>query len=297
MQCTVENRSWMINDALRWGEACLRDRGVGEHYIEATYLLSAILGCKRSDLFLKRDHVLSSHEKEIFLDAIERRSGGEPPQYITGSQEFRGLNFVVTKDVLIPRPETELVVEEVVRRLASWGDNPAMILDMCTGSGCIAVSVAKEVSSAKVYAVDISSGALDVARENAVYNGTAGSIEFLKGDLFSPLDTMGLDGEVDLVVSNPPYISEDMMETLPPEVGLFEPFGALFGGSDGLEFYRRIVAEAPVYLKEGGYLIMEIGYSQAGHVVDILKACGAFGGVQIRKDYAGIDRVVTTSRL
>lgn len=216
-----------------------------------------------------------------------------PIQYIMGSAEFCGLDFRVDERVLIPRPETELLVESAAR-LALHGRTRAdtlNILDLCTGSGNIAISLAagpltKGISNCKIVASDISADALDVAARNAVSNGVYGRIEFVKSDLFS-----NIKDRFDIIVSNPPYIAENEFLTLQEDV-LREPKIALSGGVDGLDFYRRIIDALPGHLKRGGYVIMEIGYLQKNAVADIIRNNGAFEVSEIMKDHNGIDRVI-----
>ena len=182
---------------------------------------------------------------------IERRAQREPLQYITGRQEFWGLDFMVTPDVLIPRPETELIVETA---LAACQDRsrPLTIIDLCTGSGCIAISLAKELPAARIFATDTSAKALAVARENARRHGVSDRIRFLEGDLFGPLEELDLQGQVDIIVSNPPYVPSGDRPALQPEVRDYEPELALFAGPEGTEIHRRIIGTAPRFLKKNG---------------------------------------------
>ena len=208
-----------------------------------------------------------------------------PIQYIIGRTEFCGLDITVNEDVLIPRPETELLVDKVAAIARNNGQG-IRVLDLCTGSGCIAIALTKRVSDCKINASDISDKALDVARLNASRHGVSDKISFFKSDLFG-----NIDDRFDIIVSNPPYIARFEFETLQKEV-LREPRMALDGGEDGLDFYRKIVADAPDHLRPGGQVIFEIGFGQAGEVCKILQERGVFKVVGIEKDFNGIDRVV-----
>lgn len=285
----MTERKRAIREALSLAAKALAEAGVPDPLAEAEYLLTHILKCTRPGLFLDTGRMLTGDEAAAFKAAIERRKKREPAQYIAGDVEFRGHTIKVTRATLIPRPETELAVDEALIGAGAVGSG-AVIVDLCTGSGCIAVSVAVEFARCRVYATDISSAALEVARENAVLNGVADRVEFLEGDLFAPLPER-LEGAVDIIISNPPYVSLPEMEGLAPEVRDFEPETALFGGTDGLDFLRRIIAEAPRYLKKGGRLIMEIGYSQSEKVKEMAGKDGRYEAISLRKDYSGIERI------
>jgi release factor glutamine methyltransferase len=213
---------------------------------------------------------------------ITRRAKREPLQYILGTQEFLGLEFVVTPAVLIPRHDTEVLVTEAVKR----GSGCRSILDIGTGSGCVAVTVAKALPEAEVCTVDVSGEAIEVARGNAERNRV--SVQFFQGSLFEPF----AGKRFDMVVSNPPYITSADLATLQQEVRDFEPEGALDGGGDGLDFYRRIAADAPAFLNPGGWLLFEVGAGQAGEVLELLKAGGFTNERFTQTDPAGIERVV-----
>ena len=207
--------------------------------------------------------------------------------------------FKVNREVLIPRPETELLVEEAVNSVCS-GIKDVTVLDLCTGSGCIAICIAKEIKERgglKVYAVDISGGAIAIARKNAERHRVEEKITFLVGDLFSVIKPLGLEGKIDLIVSNPPYVSKEAMERLQPEIKGYEPVLALYGGEDGLDFYRRIIREVPRYLKQQGGLIMEIGFNQARHVRNLFEKEKVFSRIEVRRDLAGIERIIKASYL
>jgi len=288
-----------INEVLRWAREYLSRLDVPEPYMEGEYLLMHVLGCQRKDLLIHPERVLTSDEVKRFSGVIERRGRREPSQYILGEVEFRGLLFKVNREVLIPRPETELLVEEAVNSVCS-GIKDVTVLDLCTGSGCIAICIAKEIKERgglRVYAVDISGGAIAIARKNAERHRVEEKITFLVGDLFSVIKPLGLEGKIDLIVSNPPYVSKEAMERLQPEIKGYEPVLALYGGEDGLDFYRRIIREAPRYLKQQGGLIMEIGFNQAGHVRSLFEKEKVFSRIEVKRDLAGIERIIKASYL
>jgi len=221
----------------------------------------------------------------------ERRAHGEPLQYISGHVEFLGLIINVGKGVLIPRPETELLAEEAIKLLkettplSKGGQGGVNVLDLCTGSGCIALALAKYLPNVFAYGVDQSNAALSYARQNALLNGI-GNVSFFNGDLFAPVKGMCFDA----IVSNPPYVKKGDILTLQREVRYYEPIEALDGGEDGLDFFRRIFVEAPMFLKEKGLLIMELGVNQSGAVEEFASKAG-FGKIKFVKDYASIERI------
>lgn len=286
-----EEKKLTVRNALSWGGRELLKSGVPDPRVEAEYLLSFVLKAKRHELFTGSERVMTEKEIDEYEGFIKRKTLREPSQYITGETEFRGLSFKVTPQVLIPRPETELLVEEAVNILKGL-KSKGIVIDLCTGSGCIATSIAKELDNVLVYAVDISKEALKVAGINAARHNVGSRVKFMEGDLFTPLAGLGLKGKADIIVSNPPYISKDEIEKLPPEIKDFEPVQALQGGADGLEFIRRIIIGSPEYLTPGGYLIMEIGWNESPAVKEIILKSWAYGDIEIKKDLSGIERVV-----
>ncbi len=296
----VEKDIWTIFKSLSWAEAYLKRFKIPEAKIDAEYLLSHILKYKRQKLYLNSEKQLTNMEINTFKGFIQRRSKREPIQYIIGEEEFRGLIFKVTRDVLIPRPETELVVEEAVKIIegqrAKGKGQKINIIDLCTGSGCIAVSAAKESPDSKIYATDISEKALSVAKENAERNDVENKITFLQGSFFEPLKNLGLEEKIDIILSNPPYVSKKDMEKLQPEIKEYEPHLALYAGEDGLDSYRKIIPEAFAYLKKGGCLILEIGYGQAEGVKELFAHYPAYDKIEIIKDLSGIERVVEAKK-
>lgn len=250
-----------IREALRLAEARLEQAGVPDADVDAAYLLASVLKEDTLAMRINGHRELAAPQRAAFDAFCDRRAAREPLQYILGETEFMGLTFHVEPGVLIPRADTEILVEKAL----AWMKPGARVLDIGTGSGAIAVSLAKLGRQAQVTAVDVSDRALEIARRNAERNGAA--VEFVKSDCFSALKGR----KYDMIVSNPPYISEDEMRGLMPEVTR-EPELALFGGTDGLDFYRRISREAPEYLNEGGCLLFEIGWLQKDAVSALVKA-------------------------
>lgn len=272
-------------ELLQEGESALALAGVPEPGLDAWYLLSRAFSVDRVHYLMDKNRPLSEKDTaencRIYRAMLDKRGQRIPLQHILGDQEFMGLTFGVNEHVLVPRQDTETLVEQV---LADYRGTQPRILDMCTGSGCIAVSLASLGGFQQVDAVDLSPKALEVAEKNAVRNGCR--IQFLKGDLFSPVD-----GHYDVIVSNPPYIPSEEIEVLEPEVRDHEPRLALDGSADGLAFYRRLSKEAGRYLKDGGRIYFEIGCDQAADVSGLLAAEG-FEQIIVVKDAAGLDRVV-----
>lgn len=250
-----------IREALRLAAARLEQAGVPDADVDAAYLLASVLKEDTLAMRINGHRELAAPQRAAFDALCDRRTAREPLQYILGETEFMGLTFHVEPGVLIPRADTEILVEKALE----WMKPGARVLDIGTGSGAIAVSLAKLGRQAQVTAVDVSDRALEIARQNAERNGAA--VEFVKSDCFSALKGR----KYDMIVSNPPYISEDEMRGLMPEVTR-EPELALFGGADGLDFYRRISREAPEYLNEGGCLLFEIGWLQKDAVSALVKA-------------------------
>jgi release factor glutamine methyltransferase len=262
--------------------------------LDAEVLLGHALGRDRAWLLIHMQDQLDDPGQRVYENYIDRRAVREPLQYITGFQEFWGLPFIVTPAVLIPRPETELVVESAIRT-GKTAATP-VIVDLCTGSGCIAVSLAREHPQARIFATDRSGAALDIARRNARQNGVADRIRFLEGDLFEPLSETDLIGRVDIIAANPPYIRRDELPTLQPEVRDFEPTMALIAGPDGTEIAERIINTAPNYLRSGGSLVLEMGMGQTDALRKIVAATGAYTEPEVLKDLAGIERVIVAKK-
>jgi len=284
-----------VADTVNSATLQLSEAGIANARLDAEALLSHVLRKNRAWIITHGENSLDDASSAIFRDAIGRRTKREPLQYIIGNQEFWGLEFMVTPDVLIPRPETEFIIEAA---LATIEDRigPARIIDLCTGSGCIAVSLAKELSGAHVLAIDTSARALLVAKKNAANHGVSDRIRFFEGDLFEPLKQFDMPGQMDLIVSNPPYVRADELDTLQPEVRDFEPEMALIAGPEGTELAKRIIQLAPKYLKKNGALIMEMGLGQAAALRNIAGKTGAYTAPEIIKDLAGIERIMVARK-
>ncbi len=262
----------------------LERAGITEAKLDARLLLEYACGTDHSTLYAHPDKEVSDEEASKYEELLSRREKREPVAYILGKWDFMGLSFIVSKDVLIPEQDTEVLVEEALR----YCEDGMRVLDLCTGSGCIALSILNYTNDTNAVCTDISEDALVVAKNNAKSLGFTDRAEFIKTDLFPDEGT----GKFDVIVSNPPYIETAVIDTLAPEVKDYEPMLALDGSSDGLAFYRRIVSKAGEYLFSSGYLIMEIGYDQAEAVKALLTENGKYHDIEVIKDYAGNDRVV-----
>jgi release factor glutamine methyltransferase len=252
-------------------------------------LLLHVLGCNRAFLLAHWDNLLNSEQVDALLAWVERRAGGEPIQYITGESEFYGLPFQVTRDVLIPRPETEHLVEKVVELAGRFA--APRIVDVGAGSGAIAVALAAKLPEARVTAIDISDAALALAKRNAAGNGVADRIRFLAGDLLGPIS----GEQFEIIVSNPPYVAEGDRDSLAVEVREYEPPVALFAGADGMDVYRRLIPQAFRALARGGFIALEIGYGQNAAIRALLAGAG-FEDVELTADLQGIPRVAAARR-
>lgn len=283
-----------IADLLSKSAAWLKDKGCTSPRLDAELLLAEVLGMSRVDLYVKFDQPLIPSEIDSYREFIRRRAEGEPVAYILGRAYFHNLEIKVNGSVLIPRPETEHLVEAAIEFLME-GDwpSPPEVLDLCTGSGAIAIAIAKGFPEADITASDASVEALALAAENATLTGVAPRIRFVQSDLFEDIDPVAT---YDLIVANPPYISAEEWETLPRDVREFEPREALYGGLDGLDFYRLLAEQAPQQLKPDGGLVLETGSTQAVAVREMLEATGHFKTVGVFQDYAGLDRVVAAQR-
>jgi release factor glutamine methyltransferase len=279
-----------IRDALRAARERLAAAGVSSPDLDAALLLAETLGVKRERLALDPDRAMSDVEAGRFDALVARRVARVPMAQILGRAEFWSLDFKVTSDTLSPRPETELLVEAAVKALR--GVASPVVVDVGTGTGCIAVAIAKEVPSATVHAVDVSPAALDVARENARRHGVADRVRFHEGDLFAPLVGVVAPGSVDVVVSNPPYVRRD--EEFDPEL-LFEPATALFV-DDVPGVYRRIAEEAAPFVRAGGVLLLELSDSAARSIEDAVRRVAAWRDVEVREDLAGLPRALSARR-
>lgn len=274
-----------IKEAINQAVIMLKNENIDAPKNKARMLLEATLKKSKEYLIIYDNKEITPQERELYIKNVKKHILGEPIQYITGKQEFMKLNFFVTKDVLIPRQDTEILVEEVIN-LAKNIENP-MILDLCTGSGAIAVSLAKYINNVKIYATDISSKAIEIAKKNAEFNGVKNNIDFIESDLFNKIKNI----KFDIIVSNPPYIETDEIVKLPKDVQN-EPRQALDGGKDGLLFYRKISEQALNFLNEHGYLCFEIGYNQKQKVKQILENQKRYINIYSKKDLCENDRVI-----
>ena len=276
---------WTIGRILKWTEQYFKEKGIESPRLDAEVLLSHILGRERIYLYVHFDEPLEPAELARYREAIKQRVQRVPVAYIIGEKEFMGLTFKVTADTLVPRPDTEILVQAAVERLRARGETPRFA-DIGTGSGAICLSILHFLPKAQADTVDISPAARAVAEENAAALEVADRVTFHTGDLLAPLAGQCYDA----ILSNPPYIPDGDIAALAPEVRLKEPHTALAGGKDGLDFYRRLMANAPALLKDGGFLAVEVGIHQAAPVAAL--AVPSFSRTEILKDYAGIERVV-----
>ena len=284
-----------VRSALREGAEFLSRSGMPSARLDVELLLCRALGCGREELYAGFEAILGAGEIERFHLLLRRRAQREPVSYITGHREFWSLDFDVTPQVLVPRPETELLVEVAVDILRE-GSSPSRVLEIGTGSGAIAVALATERKDAGIWATDLSSGALEVARHNARRHGVEDRVRFLQGDLFEPVGQWG-QGFFDLMVSNPPYIPRREIEVLSAEIRNWEPRLALDGGEDGLDFYRRLFCDGHLFLASGGCVALEIGAGRGDEVLRLLELQGAYSPGTVYRDYAGRERVVAAQKL
>ena len=288
-----------LKSLLAEGREALTAAQIADADIDAWLLLQYVTGINRMTYLMEPDKPVSDEDAMAYHEVIAQRATHYPLQYITHTQEFMGLDFYVDERVLIPRQDTEVLVETALGFLK----DDMSVLDMCTGSGCILISLAANRKLSAGYGVDLSEGALEVAQKNAKANGVD-YLRWLQSSLFEVFESDLNIGEasdkssckadhlqVDIIVSNPPYIESDVIPTLMPEVRVHEPMMALDGFADGLYFYREITAKASTYLKDKGYLLFEIGYDQGEAVADLMRTAG-FADVHVKKDLAGLDRVV-----
>jgi release factor glutamine methyltransferase len=257
--------------------------------VESELLFTNLLNCSRDKLYLNKNRILKQEQGCFLANALSRRSLGEPIQYILGKTEFMGLNFRLTPDVFIPRPETEILVEAVIDYAYRLSPFASDILELGTGSGCIAISLIKYLPHFNITATDISQEALKIAQQNAEINNVANRITFVESDLFESLPIP--DMQYAICVCNPPYIATSEIGNLEPELS-YEPGIALDGGRGGLDFYRRIIQKAAMYLRQEGYLVLEIGFNQLTAIKEIFWSIERFKIFEVIKDYNNIDRVI-----
>jgi release factor glutamine methyltransferase len=313
MTIAKQNHTADVRSVLRNGLARLRAARVPSSTLAAELLLMHVLDRDRAWIYAHPEYLVTPEEAETYSGFLERRADGEPTQYLTGKQEFWGLDFEVTPAVLIPRPETEHVLEVALERLGeergikidmrTGAPTPALrIADVGTGSGCIAVALAHELPHAKIFATDISAEALGVAQRNAMRHGVADRIEFIRTDLLDELRERQRAANdesqlFDLIVSNPPYVAANEADQLPREVRDHEPATALFGGPTGIEMYERLIEQAGELLAARGILVLELGYNCADAVRAILSSQRVWANISVTKDLAGIPRVIAAERV
>ncbi len=278
-----------IKELLKRSDQFLAERGIESSRLDVEVLMADLLDMERINLYVKYDYPLKSNEIDTYREMIKKRAQRIPVAYITEKKEFMSLEFKIEEGVLIPRPDTENLVETVIEYCRQNELQSPQIIDVGTGSGAIAVSLAHYLSEAKVVGVDLSPEALKVARQNMEKHELSERMSILKSDLLAEFIKREIDG-VDIIVSNPPYISKSEMEELPPEVKK-EPKKALEAGEDGLDYYRRLIPEAEKVLKKGGKIFLEIGYQQAEAVTDLFAE--NWSEVEVKKDYSENDRIVS----
>ena len=286
------NQVWTIGRILKWTEQYFGQKGVESPRLDAEVLLSHVLGKQRIYLYVHFDEPLQAEELARYRAMIKQRIDRVPVAYILGEKEFMGLTFKVTPDTLVPRPDTEILVQAAVDRLKQWTDGTVRLADIGTGSGAICLSVLSMLHGVTADTVDISPAARAVAEENAATLGLSERVTFHTGDLLTPIR----EQQFTAILSNPPYIPEADIQELAPEVRCKEPMTALSGGRDGLDFYRRLCDEAPAMLTDAGFMAFEVGIHQAEDVARLAEASPLIVRTEILKDYAGIDRVVVAWR-
>ena len=288
--------TWTIQKLLNWVTEYFTGKGVDAPRLSAEILLSHVLGLKRIELYTQFDKPVTKPQLDELHGLVKRAGGHETVAYLTGKTEFYSLELNITSDCMIPRPETELLVQRAIEFLRTRC-GMQFVCDLCTGSGCVAVAIAKNFPEARVIATDISAAALDVAARNVAKHQLTERITLLQGDLFEPL-VRPLDVEqFDLIVCNPPYVSAAEYEALDKNVKDYEPKIALYAGDDGLDIYRRIIEKADQFLKPGAALMLEIGYAQGPAIRTMLEQTGALGEIKTEKDFHDNDRIVTTRRI
>jgi release factor glutamine methyltransferase len=292
---TTEARRARLRDVLSEGSRRLFDAGIESARVDAEVLLGHALDMTKEQLYVSSDKLLHDPQEKQYHKLLLRRIQREPVAYITGQKEFWSFDFIATSDVLIPRPETELLVEVGLERSAHFVDKTLQILDLGTGSGVITVCLAKERLEAEIWAVDISAAALEIAQINVERHGVSDRVHLMQGDLFAAL---GAEERLfDLIVSNPPYIRTGELSMLAPEIREWEPTVALDGGVDGIDSYRRIIGEGHRHLTTGGSIVLEIGADMASAVADLFSRSGYYGPASVYQDYAGKDRVIAAVKL
>lgn len=291
MKSVTRDKKETILQVLRDMEDQFQNHGIRSSRLDAAVLIGHCCKRDRNEIYRDGDHVITNDERRALKSAMARRVRGEPVAYIVGTKEFWSLEFEVNKSVLIPRPETEILVEKVLDLFRCRGWIASKILEIGTGSGAISVALGTELEGVKIYATDISKNAIKVARRNALRHGVETHVFFVCCNLIEPIS-----GTFDIIVSNPPYISEEEYTSLSHEITKYEPREALVAGPAGTEFHRDIIRKGGSYLRKGGWLFMEIGYGQKGVTESMLRETQKYDYIGFRRDYAGIERVVMAQR-
>jgi len=285
------NEIWTVRRILDWTTGHLKTHGSDSPRLDAEILLAHARQCRRIDLYTGFDSPLTDSEREKMRDLVRRRAKAEPVAHLVGYREFFSLRFRVTADVLVPRPDTETLLVELLNAIDQ--QPTPQVLEIGPGSGCVCIAAAVNAPTSQWTAIEISPPALAIARENAATHKVAERIEFLEGDLFAPLSAAR---QFDAIVSNPPYIGDEEMPGLDPDVRLHEPALALRGGKEGLDVIRRLITEAPAHLKPGGWLLLEIGESQGPAVSELVERSSQYSEHRLVRDLAGHDRVLRAKR-
>lgn len=294
-QNRLRPNEWTIIKLVQWATTYFETHKIDSPRTTAEILLSHVLNSRRIDLYLNYDQPLTPDELQGFKALIKRRMNHEPVAYILGRKEFWSMDLCVTRDVLIPRPETECLVEKSLEILAAGaGVNSKRILELGTGCGAIIIALASENPRHAFWATDISINAIRIARQNALQHHLDGRIQFVAGDWFAPLDSK--TGLFDLIVSNPPYIKSGDLKQLEPEIHAYEPLQALDGTTDGLDCLRHIIGSAARFLKSGGTLILEIGHDQKASLKQIIEKCNEYERIHFYQDYSGYDRILQMNK-
>ena len=289
-------QTWTIQKLLNWITEYLINKDIDSPRLSAELLISHVTGLKRIELYTQFDRQVPQQQLNQLHELVKRAGEHEPVAYLTGKTEFYSLELDITSDCMIPRPETELLVQRAIEFLRTR-TGIQYVCDLCTGSGCIAVAIAKNFMNARVTATDIFAAALEVAAHNVEKHRLNEHIQLLCGDLFEPVIQQLDVSQFDLIACNPPYVSTDEYEKLEKNVKDYEPKSALYAGTDGLDVYRRLIIKADDFLKPGAALMLEIGYAQGSAVKELLEQTGVFAEVKIEKDFHNNDRIVIAKKI
>lgn len=284
---------WTIKSLIDWTTLYFKKHNIEEPHLEAEILLAHALNIKRIQIYTMFDRILTEGELAKFKELILRRVKREPTAYIIGYKSFMSLDFIVNEKVLIPRPETETLVEKTIDIIKSINTNFVKVLEIGTGSGAISVSLAKFCPNIKITATDITNEVLQIAKQNAEKHSVIDKIDFIKSNIFENID---VNEKFDIIISNPPYIKTAEINLLQPEIKNFEPIKALDGGEDGLDFYRKISSCAYDYLSEKGWILLECGFNQAEEIIELFQNTNKYSSVTKQKDLSDIDRVIIVKK-